>query len=65
LGKGKKMADKQLSVKLVKSFIGSKSYQEKSVRGLGLSKMGQVVLVSDTPENRGMINKAIHLLEVN
>ena len=45
------MADKQLSVKLVKSFIGSKSYQEKSVRGLGLSKMGQVVSVVDTPEN--------------
>ena len=59
------MADKQLSVKLVKSFIGSKSYQEKSARGLGLSKIGQVVSVVDTPENRGMINKAIHLLEVN
>ena len=59
------MSEKQLSVKLVKSFIGSKSYQEKSVRGLGLSKMGQVVSVLDTPENRGMIKKAIHLLEVN
>jgi|TARA_B110000438_G_scaffold107285_1_gene105451 large subunit ribosomal protein L30 len=59
------MVDKKLSVKLVKSFIGSKSYQEKSVRGLGLTKIGQVVSVIDTPENRGMINKAIHLLEVN
>ncbi len=36
-----------------------------SVRGLGLSKLGQEVSVKDTPENRGMINKAIHLLEVN
>ena len=59
------MEDGKLSVKLVKSLIGSKSYQEKSVRGLGLSKMGQVVLVADTPENRGMINQVIHLLEVN
>ena len=59
------MSDKKLSVKLIKSFIGTKSYQEKSVRGLGLSKMGQTVLVSDTSENRGMINKASHLLEVN
>ena len=65
LVKVKEMAVKQLSVKLVKSLIGSKSYQEKSVRGLGLSKTGQVVSVSDTPENRGMIDKAIHLLEVN
>ena len=59
------MVDKKLSVKLVKSLIGSKSYQKKSVRGLGLTKIGQVVSVLDTPENRGMINKAIHLLEVN
>ena len=59
------MVDKKLSVKLVKSLIGSKSYQKKSVRGLGLTKIGQVVSVLDTPDNRGMINKAIHLLEVN
>ena len=37
--------------------------QRQSVRGLGLNKLGQVVSVQDTPENRGMINKAIHLLE--
>ena len=59
------MADKEITVKLKKSLIGSKDYQRQSVRGLGLSKLGQVVLVQDTPENRGMINKAIHLLEVN
>ena len=59
------MSDKVITVKLVKSLIGQKSYQKQSVRGLGLSKMGQVVSISDTPENRGMINKAIHLLDVN
>ena len=59
------MSDKILTVKLKKSLIGSKDFQRKSVRGLGLSKLGQVVSVQDTPENRGMINKAIHLLEVN
>tara|TARA_B100000575_G_C23089732_1_gene628212 strand:- start:1257 stop:1436 length:180 start_codon:yes stop_codon:yes gene_type:complete len=59
------MADKEITVKLKKSLIGSKDYQRQSVRGLGLSKLGQVVNVQDTPENRGMINKAIHLLEVN
>jgi large subunit ribosomal protein L30 len=58
------MADKEITVKLKKSLIGSKDYQRQSVRGLGLSKLGQVVLVQDTPENRGMINKAIHLLEI-
>ena len=59
------MADKDITVKLKKSLIGSTDYQKQSVRGLGLSKLGQVVSVQDTPENRGMINKAIHLLEVN
>ena len=59
------MADKEITVKLKKSLIGSKDYQRQSVRGLGLNKLGQVVYVKDTPENRGMINKAIHLLEVN
>ena len=59
------MADKLLTVKLKKSLIGSKDYQRQSVRGLGLSRLGQKVSVKDTPENRGMINKAIHLLEVN
>ena len=60
-----KMADKEITVKLKKSLIGSKDYQRQSVRGLGLSKLGQVVTVKDTPENRGMINKAIHLLELS
>ena len=54
----------EIEVKLVKSLIGSKIYQRNCIRGLGLSKLGQVVLVKDTPENRGMINKASHLLEV-
>tara|TARA_Y100000741_G_C18220509_1_gene545627 strand:- start:745 stop:924 length:180 start_codon:yes stop_codon:yes gene_type:complete len=59
------MSDKLLKIKLKKSLIGSKEYQRQSVRGLGLSKLGQEVSVKDTLENRGMINKAIHLLEVN
>ena len=59
------MADKEITVTLKKSLIGSKDYQRQSVRGLGLSKLGQVVTVKDTPENRGMINKAIHLLELS
>ena len=58
------MADKEITVKLKRSLIGSKDYQRQSVRGLGLSKLGQVVSVQDTPENRGMINKINYLLKV-
>ncbi len=60
----RKMAKKGIEVKLVKSLIGSKNYQKNCVRGLGLSKLGQVLMISDTPENRGMIKTAKHLLEV-
>lgn len=58
------MSTTEIEVKLIKSLIGSKSYQINSVKGLGLSKLGQVVFVKDTDQNRGMINKARHLLEV-
>ena len=54
------MTDKELTVILTKSLIGSKDFQNSSVRGLGLFKLGQSVSFKDTPENRGMINKAIH-----
>jgi len=58
------MSTAEIQVKLIKSLIGSKSYQRNCVKGLGLSKLGQVVFVKDTDQNRGMINKAKHLLEV-
>ncbi|MFL2705569.1 MAG: 50S ribosomal protein L30 [Gammaproteobacteria bacterium] len=59
------MNSKVLEVVLVKSLIGSKKFQKSSVNGLGLKKIGQKVTINDTPENRGMIDKAKHLLEVN
>jgi len=46
------MTDKEVTVKLTKSLIGSKDFQKNSVRGLGLFKLGQTVSVKDTPENR-------------
>jgi len=49
-GKGK------IRVTLVKSPIGSKRNHRDSVRGLGLKKMHQSVVVEDTPSVRGMIN---------
>jgi large subunit ribosomal protein L30 len=35
-----------------------------SVKGLGLRRRHHTVVVADTPENRGMINAATHLLKV-
>ena len=60
------MADKsQLNVTLVKSVHGQLKNIAASARGLGLRKIHQSVTVADTPENRGMIQTAVHLLKVD
>ena len=58
------MASKQLKVTLVKSKYGRIKGHLECVRGLGLRKIRHSVLVNDTPENRGMINKVHYLLKV-
>jgi large subunit ribosomal protein L30 len=59
------MADKtEYKVTLVKSLHGQLANIAASARGLGLRKIHQTVTVADTPENRGMIRKAEHLLKV-
>ena len=54
----------KVKVTLVKSLNGQLANIAASVRGLGLRKPHQTVEVADTPENRGMINTAVHLLKV-
>jgi large subunit ribosomal protein L30 len=56
---------KQIKVKLVKSLAGQLKNISASVRGLGLRRPNQTVEVADTPQNRGMIGTASHLLKVS
>ena len=59
------MAEKtEVTVTLVKSLHGQLANIAASARGLGLRRIRQSVTVADTPENRGMINAAVHLLKV-
>ena len=53
-----------LRVTLVKSINGRLKKHKACVRGLGLRRMHHSVMVQDTPENRGMINKVSYLLKV-
>jgi large subunit ribosomal protein L30 len=57
-------AKKSIKVTLVKSLNGQLAAITASVRGLGLRKPHQSVAVVDSPQNRGMINRAVHLLKV-
>ena len=56
--------DKRLRITLVKSLNGRLKAHKACVRGLGLRRMHHSVEVRDSPENRGMINKANYLLRV-
>ena len=59
------MSDKgQLKITLIRSLHGQLANIAASARGLGLRKIHQSVTVSDTPQNRGMIQTAVHLLKV-
>ena len=56
--------NKQLKVTLVRSKHGRLKNHQDCLRGLGIRRIHRTVLVNDTPENRGMINKVSYLLKV-
>jgi large subunit ribosomal protein L30 len=58
------MEKKTLTIKLVKSPIGCKPNQAKTLKALGLSKVNQVVKRPDNEAVRGMIATVSHLVEL-
>lgn len=59
------MTEKKIFVTLVKSAIGYSERQKRTVRALGLRRLGQTIEHNDTPVIRGMINKVSHLVRVS
>ena len=59
-----KAKEKTIKVTLVKSVHGRLANHKACVAGLGLRRIGHSVEVLDTPSNRGMINKASYMLQV-
>lgn len=55
---------KMLRIKMVMSEIGRPEKQRKVLRGMGLKKLNKTVILADTPQTRGMINKVSHLVSV-
>lgn len=56
--------NKQLKVTLSRSMNGRLASHKACVSGLGLRRMHHSVVVQDTPENRGMINRVSYMLTV-
>jgi large subunit ribosomal protein L30 len=56
--------NKQVKVTLIKSVFGQIRAHQETVRGLGLRRMRDSRVLVDTPEVRGMIVAARHMLQV-
>lgn len=56
--------DKYVKVRLVRSLIGHPQKHRDVIKGLGLRRINSEVVRKDCPEIRGMINKIIHLVQV-
>jgi large subunit ribosomal protein L30 len=57
-------AKKQIKLTLLKSRFGRTPGHAQCASGLGLRRRHQTVAVTDTPENRGMIDKIRYMLRV-
>lgn len=53
-----------LKITYVKSSIGHKEDQKRTIRALGLRRLGQTVVHGDSSMMRGMIRKVSHLVSV-
>lgn len=54
----------KLQLKWVRSYICSPLKQKKVVKGLGFTRLNQVIERPDTPAIRGMVAKVPHLVEI-
>lgn len=57
------VAGGKLKVTLVRSLNGRLAAHKACAAGLGLRRMHHSVVVSDTPCNRGMINKIAYMVK--
>jgi len=54
----------KLKITQVRSAIGRKTYQKKTLRALGIKRLHQTVTQQDSPQIRGMVEKVKHLVRV-
>jgi large subunit ribosomal protein L30 len=56
---------KKLKIKQVRSTIGRLEGQKRTMKALGIHKLGQTVVHDNTPAIRGMVEKVKHLVVVD
>ncbi len=60
----RKRASKRLRITWVKSAIGYAESQKRTIKALGLRRLGHAVEKDDAPAIRGMIATVSHLVQV-
>ncbi len=55
---------KIIKITQTRSLIGQKPKHKKTIEALGLKRIRHTVVKNDTPQIRGMINRVIHMVEV-
>ena len=64
MAKATSKSDKKYKLTLLRSRFGRTPGHAQCAQGLGLRNRHQSVVVTDTPENRGMIDKIRYMLRV-
>ncbi len=54
----------EIKITLIRSHIGRPANQRAVLLGLGLNKVNKTVVLKNTPEIKGMVNKVSHLLKI-
>jgi len=58
------MNNKQIKVTQIKSKFGRLAKHKACLIGLGIKRLNQCVIINDTPENRGMINRISYMIKI-
>ena len=59
-----KKSNKMIRIKYVRSKISTPEKHKRVVKGLGFTRLNQIVEREDTPSIRGMVAKIPHLVEI-
>ena len=57
------MSERMVKIRLRRSAIGTSPRQRETLRGLGLKRVGQSVILKDSAAVRGMMRAVAHLVE--
>ena len=57
------MSERMVKIRLRRSAIGTSPRQRETLRGLGLKRIGQSVILKDSAAVRGMMRAVAHLVE--